>query len=561
MIQLNIATTEFYKDSINSLRMLKIRKFGKIYQSYSVNNFNLAQSLLDERLNVHSSAFHYRGLSITREQLRKQVFELAHSFKNSGICANDRVMLCLNDSPGFHVCFLALISIGAIPIPLNPQLKQETLKYIVDNSAAKAIVVGNDSPILQSISENGVFFTAIQIFTQDLYIDSLVPSKDYKSIPLSKLLTGCSASEVYLSKQNDPAFWQYTSGTTGYPKAVVHSGAGMLRSHELFACGTLQLTADDRVYSSAKLFFGYGLGNSLFFPLLSGCECLLDHRWSTIEVVIENLNYYKPTVFFAVPATYAILLKNLQHLDPKVIENLRICFSAGSPLPKKIYHEWNHATGLNIYDGLGATEIGHVFLTNSEKHCKPGSCGKPVKGYQLKLVSDKQLDEFPKRQMGVLYVKGPSLGLEYWQDSSKTAEKFINGWYRTGDIVSRDEEGFYYYHSREDDLFKIKGRWVDPQEVEQLVLGNFNYVLEAALIPFEDQDGISQGVLFLSINDDLDVQTLEREITFLLTERLDSHKLPNCIRFTRQLPRNENGKLVRNQLRALLQTKAEHYGC
>lgn len=561
MIQLNIATTEFYRDSMNSLRMLKIRKFGKIYQSFGMKNFNLSQKLLDESLDGNSYALHYRGISISRIELRKQVLELAYGFKNSGINVNDRVLLCLNDSPGLHVCFLALIAIGAIPIPLNPQLKQETLKYITNNSAAKTIVFGNDSIIIESISEDDLFISGIQIFIQDLYNDCSQSIKTHKGIPLSQILTGYSVPGVYLCKQEDPAFWQYTSGTTGHPKAVVHSGVGMLRSHELFARGTLQLTNEDRVYSSAKMFFGYGLGNSLFFPLLSGCECLLDYRWSTIDVVIENLNYYRPSVFFAVPTTYALLLKNLKRLDPKVLQNLRICFSAGSPLPKKIFHEWNHATGLNIYDGLGATEIGHVFLTNSEEYCKPGSCGKPVKGYQLKLVSDKELQNLPARKTGVLYVKGPSLGLEYWQDRLKTAEKFINGWYRTGDIVSCDEEGFYYYHSREDDLFKIKGRWVDPLEVEQLVLSNFNQVIEAALIPFEDQDGISEGVLFLCIHQDSDVQNLEREINALLIKRLDSHKLPSRIRFTVQLPRNENGKLVRNQLKAMLHTKAEHHGC
>jgi acyl-coenzyme A synthetase/AMP-(fatty) acid ligase len=468
------------------------------------------------------------------------------------------VLILLYDSPAFHICFLATLAIGAIPVPINPHLKENSLLYTLTDSEAKAIIVeSNLAEHVSSIIQHAGIKPLI--FFQDLYTthQNQIQLTDTRILSLRQLNSkyrNITQFEFFSKKESDIAFWQYTSGTTGKPKAVMHTGKGMLESYRLFAQQTLQLTAKDKYYSAAKMFFGYGLGNSLFFPLLSGASTLLENRWSDIHVVIENLNRFKPTVFFAMPAIYSQLIKQIDYIENDVFANLRVCFSAGSPLPKSIFEQWQHHTKLDIYDGIGATEIGHVFLCNSKKAVKAGSTGKLVQGYEVKII-DKNGLEVGQDNIGVLLVKGSSLSEGYWKQPEITRTKFIGDWYRTGDLFSRDSENYFYYHGREDDLFKVKGRWVEPFEVEGLLLKHFKHIIsETKLVGIENNDGLIEANLFVICNKHhtFDKNQLSEDIMTLLKSKVERHKLPSHIHYVSAFLCNENGKIVNELLRQLV---------
>lgn len=519
--------------------------------------FNLGQRLTQDLVANDSYCLHYAGLSLSGSELYREMLTVAQGLQ-CFVKPNERVLILLYDSPAFHICFLAILSIGAIPVPINPHLKADSFLHILTDSEANAVIV--ESNLAENISAIICQQAAIKpvVFFQDLYTthEEPLPLIDNNILSLRKLsnLNQNIADFQFINKtESDIAFWQYTSGTTGKPKAVMHSGKGMLASYRLFAEQTLELNANDKYYSAAKMFFGYGLGNSFFFPLLGKASTLLENRWTDVNIVIKNLNSFKPTVFFAMPAIYAQLIKQMDKIEPEVFDKLKVCFSAGSPLPRAIFEQWQQYTDLDIYDGIGATEVGHVFLCNSKQRVKAGSTGKPIDGYEIKLL-DKNNKEVGHNAIGVLFVKGPSLSKGYWKKPEITQTKFVGDWYRTGDLFSRDSENHFYYHGREDDLFKVKGRWVEPFEVEGLLLKHFKHIIsEIKLVGIENQEGLIEANLFVICTKDIiDKDQLSEDILSLLKSNLESYKLPTQIHYVSAFLRNENGKVVNELLRQLI---------
>jgi len=344
--------------------------------------------------------------------------------------------------------------------------------------------------------------------------------------------------------REDLVLLQYTSGTTGRPKGVMHSGRSALGSCFAFAEGRLGLTADDVFYSAPKAFFGYGMGNSLFFPLFLGASAVLDPRWPTVETVTENVARLRPTALFAVPTLYRKLLER-DDLWPRDAA-VRLAFSAGSPLSHDLRQDWRARFGLDLFDGIGATELFHVFATTYPSSTKPGSLGRVVDGFRHRIV-DRDGRPVGPGEAGTLLVAGPSVALGYLGLEEATRRKFADGWYRTGDLFSQDADGDLFFHGREDDTFKVFGRWLVPLEIESLVKARFESVDDAFVVPGHDGYGEDRPVLFL-VTADADFAGLADAVRTAIAAAMESYKVPALVLPLEAPPTNENGKVRRSAL-------------
>lgn len=517
---------------------------------------NLADVLLSAHTNDHSIVYFYQNRPLTRKEIRLAAYRYAALFSKQGVSEGDRVVLFLYDTPLFIFSFLALILIGAIPVPVNPKLSAQSALHILTDSRAKFVVAESDQAAkLAESFDASPYLSDGCVFIQDIYTAFSSTTASF-SVPtyLLSLVPNFTQPHHFQSckkAHNSIAFWQYSSGTTGLPKAVQHNQVGMLKNGELFAKGILNISDQDKIYSVPKMFFGYGLGNTLFFPLLTGAQALIDHQWPTLETVENNIKNFNPSIFFAVPSMFNMLLKNA----PKECASIKICFSAGATLPETTYTRWKETFNKPILDGIGATEVGHVFLTNSPEDHAPGCTGKPVSGYEIKLINDFG-EEAQLEEKGVLFVKGPSVSPGYWEKSKLNQEKFKDGWYRTGDVFIKTHTGHYSYRGREDDLFKVNGRWVIPSEIESFVHEKFPQIKEAVVVKRESEDGTLDPVLFVwSEANEAEKETLSNELIRLIADHFESYKVPKECFVVSELPRNDNGKLMRTHLEEAAQKK------
>jgi benzoate-CoA ligase family protein len=453
------------------------------------------------------------------------------------------------DTPAFAAAFLACMAIGAIPVPLNPKTSPDSLRYIMTDSRARFAVIEQDAIDTQAPTlRESPFIEKNGIFVQDHYHHTMPGNSGLNRLHIPDNNTVAPTTTYCVKKAQSVAFWQYSSGTTGLPKAITHTQVGMLESTEMFAKRTLGITSNDKIYSLPKMFFGYGLGNTFFFPLVLGAPSLIDSVWPTPKRVVENIKTYRPTVFFGAPAMYSAILDESLGIKDEDLSSIRLCFSAGSPLPEQLYIRWKERFGIPILDGIGATEAGHVFLSNTFETSRAGSTGYPVEGYEVLLVTEDGEEAKPGEQ-GVLMVKGPSLSSGYWENPALNQKKFKDGWYRTGDVFVRNKAGDYSCKGREDDLFKVNGRWVVPVEVESAVQRNFIKVKEAVLVGRENSQGLTEPVLFVCTDlDKSEENELSESILNYLSNAVESHKRPRDCIVLKELPRNDNGKLLRSQL-------------
>jgi len=518
------------------------------------HDFNLAEHLLSCGHDADRAVFTYADQSVTYAALGTMTHAMARALLDAGASESDRVLLLMLDTPAFCACFLACMAIGAIPIPLNPKLSAGTLHYIMHDSRARFAVIEADADTHSATLRQSPFIEHHGLFVQDTYHHGVpleratLIERGLTWVALTSEVSGEFSTLCCPKKPVSTAFWQYSSGTTGRPKAIKHTQIGMLENTELFARRTLGIRPQDRIYSIPKMFFGYGLGNSFFFPLQLGAQALIDSAWPNPARVLENIRRYRPSVFFGVPAMYNALLDRDLGVTREALASVRIWFSAGSPLPEQIYQRWLERFGQPILDGIGATEVGHVFLTNRPDNSRAGSTGAPVESYQVRLINDAGKESAPGEQ-GVLMVQGPSLSSGYWENPDLNQQKFQDGWYRTGDVFVRDEAGYYSCKGREDDLFKVNGRWVVPVEIENEVHRHFPSVKEAVVVGRESCDGLTETILFVCAEVAAETrQTLKESILAHLAQSLEKHKRPcDCI-VLNELPRNDNGKLLRAQL-------------
>lgn len=514
---------------------------------------NLAEILLrkSDSFSDDSPSIIFEEDIYTRRQIRNVTEKLGIYLESQHITPDDRIILLLNDTPFFVVAFLAVISIGAIPVPINPKISIDSLEAILQDSRPRGIFIEEcEMKRLQQVVNFEIFKD--NIFVQDKF-QSHKGEHSYNSLsPHWETKNLSDKFNYYQKKPESVAFWQYTSGTTGFPKAVMHTQEVMLYNTEQFAQNTLNINSKDVILSVPKMFFGYGLGNSLFFPLLTGSTVILEAGWFDIEELIENIDFHTPTVLFAVPKVYSLILKKADTLRKGIFDSIRIFYSAGSHLPKSLNERWEKHFGKPILDGIGSTEIGHVFISNNIENPLKGKTGFPVNGYEVK-ICDENSNVVNHQEVGELWVKPNYKLLGYWENNSATLQKYYNGWYKSGDLFMKNLDNSFSYVGRADDLFKVNGRWIAPLEIEQAILTNFEVIEDAALIGVQDEDENEIPVMYLQTS--FDDETLNTKINEYLINHFERYKIPNTYIQKREFPRNENGKLLRKKLALSYQQK------
>jgi len=496
-----------------------------------------------------SIAILFEQREITYGDLREQASTIAEILKAAGIEPGDRVALLLADSPEFIAAFVAIISLGAIAIPINLALQSAEQLFIVRDCGARAAIAEGSTArtLFEGLDSSATLKT---LFT--VRDDGPLPTPTLRVLALEQAPR--QKIEAFPAKinPNDDAFILYTSGSTGQPKGAVHSQAHIFYTNETFGREVLQLRDDDLVFSSSRLPFAYGLGNSLTFPLLNGRTAVLCREKPTPEVVGNIFKEYRPTIFFGVPVVYRMLLEHHRNVARLDASGLRLCVSAGEALPAHLGQEWQDTFGVEVLDGIGSTEMLHMFMSNHSGDLRYGSSGKLLEGYEARLIDH---DGTPTRtgEEGNLWIKGDSAASRYWHRPEISAETFVDGWVRTGDLYASDADGFWWHMGRSDDCFKPTGQWVSPIEVESVLLKHPG-VLTAAVVEGFDDAKLSCVCAF--IVSAADTEKIETELRELCRDALPRFKQPRRYLFVSELPYTATGKVQRFKLREQLRAQA-----
>jgi benzoate-CoA ligase len=464
----------------------------------------------------------------TFAELADRVNRFGNHLLSLGLRMEDRVLIAMHDSIDWPVAFLGAIKAGIVPVAVNTLLTPKDYEYMLSDSRAKALLV---SPALKPQFEP--------------FLGKLPFLKHVLVSPFKEILEKSDGNLIAApTTRDDPCFWLYSSGSTGMPKGTVHVHASMLITAELYAKGVLGLRDSDVVFSAAKLFFAYGLGNSLSFPLAVGATTVLMAERPTPDAVFKRLTEKKPTFFYGVPTLYAGMLASPAFPSSKDL-SLRICVSAGEALPPQISKSFKEKTGVEILDGIGSTEMLHIFLSNRPNDFRHGTTGKAVPGYELKLV-DEQGGEVKQGELGELLIKGPTAANLYWNNRAKSRSTFVGEWTRSGDKYTQDADGFYAYGGRTDDMLKVGGIWVSPAEVEAALVSH-ECVLEAAVVGKEDEQKLVKPKAYVVLKPGK--QASVEELQAYVKSRLAPYKYPRWIEFANELPKTATGKIQRFKLR------------
>ncbi len=521
------------------------------------------------RLNLFSAIFNENSLSkisvvcdqksLTYDDLRKETLRIAASLESLGIASGDRVVLLLNDSPEFIASFIAIASSGAIAVPINMGLQLDEQQLILNDCGASVALVESSlsDTLLRNPQERLPKLKEVIVVCRGDDNQSISQPEDPKSNEtgpriqtLPDLLSeteGRPAPEFPLAGEQTPAFILYTSGSTGEPKGALHSQAHIFYTNDTFCREVLNLKPNDRLFSSSRLPFAYGLGNSLSFPLLNSATTILCRQKPSAEVISRILVDHKPTVFFGVPVIYNLLLEHHRRGHPLDCSSLRISISAGEALPARLGEEWEKTFGVQVLDGIGSTEMLHMFMSNHEGEVRYGSSGKLLDGYAARLL-DEHENSTPRGVQGNLWVKGGSAALGYWQQPEATARTFVEGWVRTGDVY-RSDDGYWFHLGRSDDCFKSSGQWVSPVEVEGALLRH-ERVSRAAVVEDFDKDGLPCACAFVICKEvESNLNRIEEELREFLRASLPRFKQPRRYVFVSELPYTATGKIQRFKLR------------
>lgn len=498
---------------------------------------NLAQVFLADKRDPAKPSFVGPAGTISYGRLNTEVRRLACALDAQELSDGCRVAISLDDSIELAVIFLACLATGAVPLVINPNLDARTLSHVLRDSGASAIFTKSANRDVTTKTVSSLPHSLRVIFAD---------AGDFAAGTPGWVPEGADPNwDAFRTlRPDDLVLLQYTSGTTGRPKGVMHSTRSVLASCIEFAENRLGLTADDTFYSVPKTFFGYGMGNSLFFPLYLGATAVLDPRWPTPATVADTLVRYSPTAFFGVPTLYRKLLEN-EKLRPEDCA-LRLAFSAGAPLPEQLREAWRARFGLDLHDGIGATELCHVFATTYPDAIRPGSLGRMLPGFGHRIVDDRGIS-VARGEVGVLMVEASCSAIGYWNNADGTRAKFTNGWFRTGDLFSEDGDGFLYFHGREDDRFKVFGRWVAPLEIETLLKDRFPEIADAFVVPGQDALGEIRPVLFL-MSAEADFDALAERASTAIADNFESCKKPAVCLPLNEVPCNANGKVDRRAL-------------
>jgi benzoate-CoA ligase family protein len=479
---------------------------------------------------------------ITYRGVLQHVNRFGSALRQLGIRPEERVLLLLLDGPAFVYSFFGAIKAGVVPVPLNTLWKPSDYQYVIRDSRAAALVVSEALlPQIERIPE-----------TDRRLLRHVVVADDAGVRGLDALLAGGSPEfEAEPTSRDAPAYWQYSSGSTGMPKGCVHLQHDMTVCAATFGKHVLGIGPADRTFSVAKLFFAYGLGNALFFPFSVGATTILWPGPPTAQNAYAVIERYRPTLFFSVPTGYGMMLAHrAEHRADFDLSSIRLAVSAGEALPPALFTRFKERFGLDVIDGIGSTEVGHMFISNRPDAIRPGASGLIVPGYQARLLDD---DGKPvaRGEIGNLWIEGDSVCAGYWNQHEKTKSAIEGRWIRTGDKYTQDADGYYWYAGRSDDMLKVGGQWVSPVEVENALIAH-TAVLECGVVGHEDHDGLTKPIAFVVLREGTPASAdLAKELQQYVREHLAEYKRPRWVEFLPELPKTATGKIQRFKLRQL----------
>jgi len=476
---------------------------------------------------------------VTYLQLQHNVNRAGTALMRLGVRPEERVLLLMLDTPAFAYLFFGAIKIGAVPVPLNTLWKPADYAHVIADSRAAAIAVGPElQPSFDAIPAAG-----------RRSLRHVIASVD------DLLSQGTTTLEADATHRDAPAFWLYSSGSTGAPKGCVHLQHDMAICAELFGKGILGIRENDRTFSVAKLFFAYGLGNALYFPLSVGATTILWPGPPTPQNVYGVIEKHRPTLFYSVPTGYAMMLAHSERgaageRGDVDLSSVRLAVSAGESLPAALYERFKQRFGVDVIDGIGSTEALHMFISNRPGAIRPGSSGLIVPGYDARILDDDR-NAVRSGEVGNLWISGDSVCDRYWNKHEKTKQTIEGNWIKTGDKYTQDADGFYWYAGRSDDMLKVGGLWVSPVEVEGALVAH-PAVLECGVVGCEDKDTLVKPMAFVVLRDaGAATDELAKSLQQFVRERLAEYKRPRWVEFLPELPKTATGKIQRFRLREL----------
>jgi benzoate-CoA ligase len=506
--------------------------------------FNFAQHLIGRNQGrAEKIAYVDDAGALTYGELAERIRRCAAGLRTLGLKREERVLLLMHDCNDWPVAFLGSLYAGVVPVAVNTLLTPDDYAYMLAHSRAQAVLVsGALLPALQTAMTRGPH--EVQAIVVSRAIELPANAHNFTTWLAQQTPAGAPAD----TRADDIGFWLYSSGSTGRPKGTVHAQGSLYWTAELYGKAILGLTENDICFSAAKLFFAYGLGNALSFPQSVGATVLLMAERPTPGACFVRLVQHKPTMFFGAPTGFAGMLAS-PDLPARSQVNLRLCSSAGEALPKEIGERFTSHFGCPVIDGIGSTEMLHIFLSNRPGDVRYGTTGKAVPGYEVELRNESGGLVSGHDTVGDLYIRGPTAALMYWSNRAKSCDTFQGGWTKSGDKYIRDADGYYVYAGRTDDMLKVSGQYVSPFEVESTLMQH-EAVLEAAVIGINDEQGLTRAKAFVVLKDPaLSSPELAEALKAFVKQRLAPHKYPRLLEFVSDLPKTATGKIQRFRLR------------
>jgi benzoate-CoA ligase family protein len=506
--------------------------------------FNLTDHFVDRHLRegrgdktaviCGDQRFTYAGIAAMANRVGNGLLRL-------GLQRGERVLLVLPDVPEFVAAYFGVLKIGAVAVPTSTALRATDYAYFLEESEARVTIVS--STLLSEVGP---------ALADQRHCECVIVCGEPVTghLPWDQFLSaGSPTLEAAPTTRTDTAFWLWTSGSTGRPKAAVHLHQDWLPCCDSYACGVLNIRKDDVTFSASKLFHAYGLGNGLMFPFQVGATTVLYSGRPQSKAILETAQANRPTLFFSVPTLYAAMLQEAEQTRYD-IASVRLAVSAAEPLPADIFRRWLDRFGVEILDGIGSTEVLHIYLSARAGKVRPGSTGQPVPGYELTVIDDSG-HPVPTGAIGDLMVAGPSTAPRYWNREELTRQRMRGRWFFTGDKYRVDEDGYYWYAGRSDDMFRVSGQWVSPIEVECTLIEH-PCVLEAAVVAYEEETGLHTPKAFVVLKNGYDSNAeLVEQLQSFVKQRVTPYKYPRHIEFLAELPKTAAGKVMRYKLREM----------